>query len=349
MRAGLSGVLPICPDGCFVPPEEDAVSVLGIALDSLAEPLKRVSVHLDRKPVLSFDAAARIGPHALAYAQAHYGTRRPFLEVLHDLPLHAFARLSADELCKIRQSSVVMMHTSVERAFEEHPVLNLVRKIGSSMWRWGVRRALWNETVDAYDGIRAFDVGLPGFSATLDFTTGYNPRGYSQFSRTFLDGVFGFLVHHGGRHVMTVGFSLSTGRNLLLQQVQLTQRRGNRWLYSLPSGRMEFVVDRLRAAFPRHRIMVADGGSVASVNLRSYQNGIEEVSRRLEWNRQRQDGPDTADYIASLEADHAEIVARHSHLLAEASRIAAFYRDTGRHIQGRCCSVNGVEHYMLAA
>ena len=321
----------------------------GIALDSYAEPLKRVAVHLDRKPVLSFDAADRIGPHARAYAQAHYGTQRPFLEVLHDLPMHALARLSADELCKVRHSSMVMMDASVERAFEERPVLNLVRKIGSSMWRWGCRRALWNETVDAYDGIRAFDIGLPGFTTTLDFTTGYNPRGYSEFSRTFLDGVFGFLIHHEGRHVMTVGFSLSTGRSLLLQQVQLTQRRGNRWLYRLPTGRMEFVVDRLRAAFPRHRIMVADGGSVAEVNLGSYRNGIAETGKRLERNRQRPPRPDDADYIAGLEADHAEMVARHSHLLAEAPRIAAFYRDTGRHIQGRCRSVNGVKHYMLAA
>src|SRR3546814_1923886 len=65
-----------------------------------------------------------------------------------------------------------------------------------------------------------------------------------KHSRTPLDGVFAYLVQYKGEHVMTLGFSLINDRQILLQQVQLKNRTGNRWLFRFPENRLEFIIDR---------------------------------------------------------------------------------------------------------
>ena len=321
----------------------------GIDLGMLSDRLLKVPVHLDRNPVASFDARDAIGPKARAYLDHEFdSTGWKFKDAVGNLPLRAFAGVTTDQLCKIRYSQFTMMDQSVEKAFETDPTLLTIRKIENSAWRWGMTKPAWNEIVDAWDGIRRFDIGVPGMSATLDFTTGYNERGYSRHSRTYIDGVMAFLVHHRGKHVMTVGFSVAAGRRLLLQQVQLTSPRGNRWLFGLPRPRLEFVMDRLSAAFPRHRILVADGGQIASRNLASYRDGVErlaETARRADLAAARP-GAGEDEILRAREAarDLEALQARHDRLEGDVARIAEGYRQTGRYALGKPRTYNGIAH-----
>ena len=79
-----------------------------------------------------------------------------FSESFHRLPLKAFGKFSFDELCKIYYSSILMMDESVQRLFKTNARYEIVRKIKSSMWRWGFSAGTWNEVVEAYENIRRF-------------------------------------------------------------------------------------------------------------------------------------------------------------------------------------------------
>src|SRR3546814_4012996 len=85
-----------------------------------------------------------------------------------------------------------------------------------------------------------------------------------KHSRTPLDGVFAYLVQYKGEHVMTLGFSIINDRQILLQQVQLKNRTGNRWLFRFPENRLEFIIDKFRSAFRGYRIHIVDGKSTRS-------------------------------------------------------------------------------------
>lgn len=323
----------------------------GLPLSTYVAPLRKVPVHLNARPSAAFDAMERIGPHARAYIASTFETD-DFDRISHNLPMRAFARLSLDEIAKIRHSTSMMMDRSVEDAFDHEPNHVLVNKIASSMWRWGFSRGDWNGIVDAYDGLRSFDLGIEGLEVRLDHTTGRNECGYSEHSRIFLDGVFGLLVHHRGEHVMTIGLSVMGGRRLLLQQVQLRSRRGNRWLFRMPANRMEFVVDRLMSAFPRHAIHVADGADIAARSLRGYREGLAQAKASVARYAMRLaessgDVRDVGEYLATAKESVAEYADKIAHLETEAPRIAALYRNTGRHAQGRALRLNGITHYRI--
>ena len=198
-----------------------------------------------------------------------------------------------------------------------------------------MHRATWSEIVDACDGIRRFEFGVPGFETTLDHTTGCNEHGYPNHARTYLDGVFGFLVHFGGSHALAIGFSVSGDRSILLQQIQTTGRRGNRWLYRLPTGCVPHAIDRMRAAFPDHRVLLADGADVARQNLESYDGSLRRIERDLEQATRHRSWFDDADaYIERRRADYRELHARRQHLAKELPRLAALYRSTGPYALG---------------
>lgn len=332
------------------------MTAAGIALSTYAAgALRKVPAHHDSKPGRSFDLGERLGGRVVEWVRDRYDGEGPDLaSIAHRIPMQVYDLLTKDELCKIRASSVLMMDESVEEAFRTDPLLSLHRKIASSMWRWGVGRGGWNETVDAFEGIRGFSFGHPDFEVTLDHTTGYNECGYSEHSRTFLDGVFGYLVHHRGEHVMTLGFSLMKGRRLLLQQVQLKSRRGNRWLFKLPRNYLEHVIDRFAEAFPRHRIHLVDGADVVGKSLGQYRAALAEAERYREEALERLDRcePDMADYYRQRAGTKAEEAARLreciAHAKPEVARLGGFYAATGRYARGAALTVNRLTHYELA-
>jgi hypothetical protein len=332
----------------------DVSPPIGIHPGTYHEDLHKVAVHLNRHPVRSFDAWNRIGAQARAYVEARFDRNPDFEKIAHNLPIDAFGQLTLDELCKVRHSSKYMMDKSVEELFEAKPEFAIIEKISNSIWRWGIRDRLWNEVVDAYNGIRSFDLGLPGFKVLVDHTTYHNKRGWSKHSGTYLDGVFAFLVLHQGKHVMTIGFSIMGGRRILLQQVQTKHRKGNRWLFRMPSNKIEFIIDRLKTAFRRHRIYVIDGKEASLKTIADYSASMRAEQKRLEAIQERIStlSPKTEETaIRSAQSARAEIAmleGRIDHLSADAPRIASLYADTGRYTRRRTIQVNGLLHHELA-
>lgn len=325
----------------------------GIALSTYQSPLRKVADEFNEKPWNSFDLAKRLGSKVRAYLLDYYGEAVEPRDIAHNIPFAKFGNLTFDELCKVRYSCFYMMERDVTDVFEKAvPQYMLVNKIISSMWRWGGSRDLWNNVVDAYDGIRSFDLGLPGFEVFLDHTTGVNPQGYAEYSRTFLDGVFAYLVHYKGKHVMTIGFSITRERRLLIQQIQLVKRSGNRFLFKMPKNRVEHVIGCFRAAFPAHELYIIDGHDVAYKSLCSYQSIIERDTKRLEdvlrlLPHQRRDYHEREEQICRESIVH--FGERANHLLHDMPRLKAFYSDTGRYALGSAMNVNNLTHYALAA
>ena len=314
----------------------------GTPLSLLASVLTRVPVHQNRKPVRSFDAMGILGEKFRAYALDYYGTD-DIEKLIHNLPIQAFTKLGLDRAAKTMLSSQYSIPGDIERELEQDPVLRVVRKIDSSIWRWGHDRGSWNDIVSAMEGLSTFHLDNEEFEITLDQTTGRNEYGHSEHSRTFLDGVFGFLVHWKGEHVMTIGFSFAAGRRLLIQQVQNTKRSGNRWLFRLPRNRVEHIVDCFARSFPKHRIHVADGADYAKRSLGSYIEARDRVKDRLARHC------DDQEYRQRDEQELAELEDRIGHLKAQQERLHALYRDSGRHRQASEWKANGMRHYAIAA
>lgn len=314
----------------------------GTPLSTLDVGLTRVPVHQNRKPVRSFDAMGALGEKFRAYALDAYETS-DIEDLIHELPARAFDKLGRDRAAKTMLSNRNSIPSEVEREIEKDPVLRIVRKIDSSTWRWGYAHRSWNDIVSAMEGLSSFHLDSDEFEITLDQTTGRNDYGYSEHSRTYLDGVFGFLVHWKGEHVMTIGFSFAAGRRLLVQQVQNTKRSGNRWLFRLPRNRLEHIVDCFVRSFPKHRIYVADGADYAKRSLTSYLEARNRVAERLK--RRNDDVEDRLTDREELEALNEKI----SHLRHQMDRLRALYSDTGHHRQTREWKTNGVRHYAIAA
>lgn len=309
----------------------------GYPLSMFSEDLSKVQLIDEEHPSRSFDVMAALGEDVVNHYESYYSSE----DLLGRIPARILqARLTFDQLCKVHYGRTIMMDSSVEDLYKDEPTYAVVRKIGNSMWRWGCGSGVWNEVVEAYDGIKQFDLGIEGFEVRLDFTTGYNERGYSRESRTFLDGVFGFLIYYKGEHVMTLGFSVMEGRKLLVQQVQLTKRKGNRFLFKLPENRVEFFLQCFAKAFPSYKLCIADGADIARINLNSYKRGLEDLKDRIKRDRCWEEDPK-----AEVKMWREKI----QHLEGDLPRLAALYANTGRFTRGTDFTVNRITHYELAA
>jgi hypothetical protein len=306
----------------------------GIALCDLVHPLYKVSAHKQAKPA---DQIKNLSDRLHAGVQTYRGHDRyedDIVKNYYRLPLPCFADFSFDELCKLKYSSSVMMDGSVYRLFEtDANEYRVVEKIRNSMWRWGCGRNVWNEVVDAYNGIRHFSLGLgPEFEIRLDYTTGNNPFGFAEHSRSFLDGTFGFLVYYRGKYVITIGFSIMSGRKLLLQQVQLKEAHGNRFLYQFPSPYLPYIIGRIKAAFPGHSINLVDGQDLVNKTEKDYQQALD-TAQRSDWNRDER----VAKLLTCLD-----------HIRSDSKRITAFYQTiTPFTFTGKSRRANNLRHYEI--
>lgn len=145
-------------------------------------------------------------------------------------------------------------------SLRKHPLYRFVDKLGLSAEHWGKKPLKWDELVKFHRLLVAFEVGLPGFEVTYDYTMiHHHPRGWSEFTgerqscpsdpktKPWLDGEIGLIISFEGEHVMTIGVAPSA-KGLLVNQVQLLKKRGNRWLYKLPKPYFEFMLERLLVA-----------------------------------------------------------------------------------------------------
>lgn len=329
----------------------------GLRLDLLRGELKKVAPEHNKKPILSItDHEQKFGEYLKEIGEYH--TDFSFHDRCCDLPLEYFSGFTFDELCKIKHSTAWMMDESVDKLFKTHFQYDVVRKIESSMWRWGYGQGLWNDVVDAYDCLRKFNFGdRKGFEIRLDYSTWFNERGYSKYSRTFLDGVFAILVHYKGEHVMTLGFSIIEGKRILIQQIQSTHRRGSRFLFKLPSNHVEFVIDLFRNNFPDHRIFLIDGESLLARILHDYRSELSlsmKHCREYEEKANKAKDDDSCDmylrWFDSSKRSCEVLKEKISHLEGDMSRLVAMYRNTGKFvIKGRPLNLNGLDHRLVVS
>lgn len=332
--------------------------MIGIDLAALPGALRKVPAHKAHKPVETIkDTDGKLGAHRRAILEDYFD-QFDFMRDCYKLNLPALAGFSFDELCKLKYSTIFCMHKSVVDLFEASPPHELVRKIQNSMWRWSYSRGTWNEVVDAYEHIRSFAFsGGADFQIRLDHTTYHNQFGYSKYARIFVDGVFAFLAYYRGEHVMTIGFSLLSGKRLLIQQVQSAKARGNRYLFRLPRNRVEFVIGLFAQNFPGYRLFMVDGGMLAEKTLRDYREGLrsarESAKRERGFAEKARDDEAKSScerYAKRKEEDALILADKIAHLEHDRSRLAAFYRETGRFaLSPKTEVVFGLAHYQVAA
>lgn len=295
------------------------------------------------------DWSLKLGPWVTQIVDWYGENNFDFRNEYYRLPLKMFKGFSFDELCKLYYSSVIMMHRTVVDLFEKQAQYEIVRKIANSMWRWS-SKGTWNEVADAYNRIRNFQfLEDPDFEIRLDHSTWFNERGYSKYSRTFLDGTFGFLVYYQRKHVLTIGFSILSGRRLLIQQVQSAQRSGNRSLYKLPKNRIEFVIDLFQKNFAGYELYVIDGHGLVERILNDYRRALQ---MRLDDHERWARNPSWASYLPKIKQDCDELRWKIAHLEVDGRRLVALYNDTGSYRlggNGRLVALGLLHHPIIAA
>lgn len=331
----------------------------GIALDSLPDVLVPVADEHSARPLNSFsllEVLGAKGPVLARYMKARRGETFDFTKNVHHLPVEAFQLLDVDHAAKLAASTdCIMLDESITKYLETNAVHLLVHKLRSSAWRWGFSRLDWNDTVASYNGLRSFSMGVDGLEATLDHTRWHHYHGHAEHSGTYLDGAFAYLVHYKGEHVMTIGFSIVGDRRLLLQQVQLKNAKGNRWLFKMAANRVEHVIDRLLAAFPGFTLFIADGADIGKDSLDSYKRSAAKAKEMVKRYRTRlaaNDNADTTDlkrYIKEAREEASRFTAKAKALKADLPRLQALYANSGRHAQGDAWERNGIRHYRIAA
>lgn len=262
----------------------------GVRLDSLTHTLERVREGDLAKPPVQDPAARFVArfPERFEKNKEWWGTIDDWWrQHWHRSSYTEMAEVfTSDELQRILWGGFVQSELGDyfqyganyrDRGAHTDPPAHVLWKIRNAMCRWG-----WvddyNVFVDAYEGIRRLTF-LDGFDVRLDHTRGCNPRGTAQHlfqaqdydsteSIVYLDASMGLLVYHKGEHVLTVGFS-PTRHGILLAQVQLRKKKGNRWLFKLPKNYLELVIDRFHEAFPATPICLVDGAS-AVFEIRSF-------------------------------------------------------------------------------
>lgn len=303
----------------------------GYGLAMITGDFSPVAPDHDEDPVVTVDLEKALNPRYRDILEENFGTR-DFREAIHNLPAHVLLRLGTQGCAKALISTRFALDREVKNELDEDVTLALVTKVKSSLWRWGLNAAKWNDIVGAVNGIARFTLGREDFTMRLDWSRNVSPKGYSENSGTWLDGVFGFLVHWKGQHVMTIGFSFVGDRKILLQQVQATSSTGNRWMFKLPANRLEHVITCFRKAFEGYDIYVADGKDYTAQSMKDY-------GEALEIRKSRNDNEEDED-IARLEGKIAT-------LTRDRTRIAAFYRDAGNYSLGEVLKINDLKHYKV--
>jgi len=200
-----------------------------------------------------------------------------FKDHYYKLPGACFRPFSKEDQIRLKFASFITLHPTFSSKLDEIREYEVIDKVLNSQWRYGFGQD-WNTGVNAYNGLRRFSFG-EGFEVRIDMTSGYNESGFSRFQRVFLDGVFGFLIYYKDKHVLTLGFSFADRNRVLIQQVQLKNKKGNRFLYKLPCNVLDYAIERMQVAFEGMNLYLCQADDQISKIKNSYQHNPED--RRL--------------------------------------------------------------------
>ena len=218
----------------------------------------------------------------VAYCEAYYGEHHetakawrspePDFEVLGELLQERFHDFRLAWLERHLTSAEIVRGIN-ERSFSgkidddiyQHPHYIYAHKLALSAWHWYTKcesgKVPWSRVVQFHKFFKAFDFALEGFDVTIDHSHHWsNKRGSGEYTGkltdpltgeriagTWLDGEFGLIISRGGKHLLTLGVC-TTAAGILVNQIQLKQKKGNRWLYQLPKPYFEYALERLLAA-----------------------------------------------------------------------------------------------------
>lgn len=209
------------------------------------------------------DAPARFAMVAADWIEDHCGAdyfawESHWHHAPHELLALAFSR---GELVRLWHDSV--LSSKLDDHFQEHEAL--VWKVQHSLWRYGGARD-YRRFVACHNGLGCLAIDLPGFAVRISHTRYCNTAAWSAHGRDnpiYLDASFGALVYYQGKHVMTIGFALSA-YGILVAQVQLREKHGNRFLYKLPMPYLDFALALLQRAFPDDALYLVTGSSTTA-------------------------------------------------------------------------------------
>lgn len=151
----------------------------------------------------------------------------------------------------------------------------LEAKIMSSLWVYGFRRD-FRATVRYHELLKNLKLDMPGFEVRLTWSSYFNPFGPSVHLRgpgpretVYLDGPVGILVYYQGKHVLTIGVALSR-YGVLISQIQLREKKGNRWLYQLDMPYMDWALALVAKTFKGIKLWLVEGSTAVVAVRRSY-------------------------------------------------------------------------------
>lgn len=211
-------------------------------------------------------------------------------EVVHNCPKDPRQAGSSPE----RHDEAELLRPS--EACEHEPLLDKIRQ---SQRRCGTEDD--TTTAWAVGGLRRLADPVPHLSWTevrITWSRMWEASGYSAHEiprrdpsgelHVYLDACLGLVLYHREKPVLTLGVSVAP-RGLLVAQVQLRERRGNRFLYDLPVHYLDWALDVLGGAFGKDRLWLVVGGSAVRSIEESY-------GRKMPW----RPAPGTRERIAAL-------------------------------------------------
>jgi YD repeat-containing protein len=209
------------------------------------------------------DAPDRFAAVAADWIEDHYGRNYfTWQEHWHRAPYELLARVfSRGELIRLWHDSVLA--SRLDDHLQEHE--ELTWKVQHSLWRYGCTRD-YPRFVACHNGLSRLAVDLPGFDVRITHTRSIDTAAWAAHGRDnpiYLDASFGVLLYYRGKHVMTIGFALSA-YGILVAQVQLREKRCNRFLYKLPRPYLDFALDLLQRAFPGDDLYLVTGASTTA-------------------------------------------------------------------------------------
>lgn len=204
------------------------------------------------------------------WALRNFGSNFDLQSRWEDCPAYELkAVLPAPEIYRLWRSGVVA--SNLDDYIREH--VEVLWKIGNALWHYGPGGTRWNDFAMAVQGISKLTVDNKDFDVRLTWARYHNEYGRSVHDLgLWLDGAMGLRLFHRGAHVMTIGFNPFNDGEVGIVQVQLRKKKGNRFLYQLGTGLLDFVVDMFAKAFGEDKVHIVDGESAVFAIRKSYGN-----------------------------------------------------------------------------
>lgn len=166
------------------------------------------------------------------------------------------------------------------------PSLKLMKKIKLSNWHTRFHTFGWSAIKKLHHKITSINLGLgEDFEIRLDWTTGCNKCGYSEFTRTFLDGELAYVIYHKDEHVLTLSFDTYTSGDKVcvrFNQLQAVKRKGNRCLFKINKGNyFSYLLEKFHNHFADIEVHQLDPMVTINKSLETYKNSVERYTRMM--------------------------------------------------------------------